>query len=619
MKKINIPTIVALLTGLILSSCTKWLEEESLSQHVMRDFYKTLPELEAGLLGLYADIRSHYNSGAYMVTVAGTDEIYATNPQNNTGVVDRHSYSASNANTTTWYRMNFRTIQRANIVINHAPNVPDISTEDMNRVIGEARAIRAWCYFRLVQTFGPVPLELTETESFNFLLKRNSIQEVYQAIIDDLTFAMTDGVLTTEHDPIHINHWTAKGLLAKVYLTLGTSILRRPQPIPEYRDLPWTPDDVLTHCKELCDDIIENGKYELVDVYGDIFTINKKNGKESLWEIQYSSEPEMGGNWSKQLGVGTINGRNSFTSNGMIGQTFYKPIPGFYRMFKLGDIRRDWSIATYRIVCNSNTGDPESIRFISSETIGSTNEIMDLDTDDPDLLMRILQSGTAREMGISKYRWGQGADPAQYWAETINYAYDNTPNNIIVLRYADILLMRIEADLLINNGTVSEKSLDLMNNQLLARARGWNTAYNRWNTETEMQEIVLAPYQVALDEARKAFENDPSNPELEAALTAAQQSYDAKRARTLVNYTTTTLTYEELLSQRACELCFEFHRWFDLVRTGTLHTLVPQRIVDPSFIPPVQLSIDRNYLLPIPTYELDLASDKALFYQNPGY
>jgi hypothetical protein len=63
-----------------------------------------------------------------------------------------------------------------------------------------------------------------------------------------------------------------------------------------------------------------------------------------------------------------------------------------------------------------------------------------------------------------------------------------------------------------------------------------------------------------------------------------------------------------VLKERRLELAVEGHRWFDLVRTGTLETLVPQ--AKPGVVPAA-----RNYLFPIPQTERELNSSLP----NNGY
>ena len=213
---------VVLSAALSFGGCAGFLEETSESQRVMNHFYKTTEELEAGLLGVYATAKILYEGAALGIANVGTDEVYAINASSNMGVADRYLYPASHNTVTQWYQRHFKVIQTANIIINYAPRVPDIAEADMNRIIGEAKVIRAWCYFRLVQTFGRVPVELKETTDISFRIRRNPIGEVYDAILDDLRFAAGEGVLPESITTGHVIRWVAKGLLAKVCLTLGT-------------------------------------------------------------------------------------------------------------------------------------------------------------------------------------------------------------------------------------------------------------------------------------------------------------------------------------------------------------------------------------------------------------
>lgn len=618
----SIKGFIAMAAMMVFStSCTSWLEEESLSKYAMRDFYNNMDELNAGLLGVYHNLRSIYMNDSRTLGAVGTDEIYVSMANNTQSLADRYEHSSSYTPISQTWRFHYQVIQRANIIINRAPTVPGITEEDKNRVIGEAKTIRAFCYFRLVQFFGRIPLILDETEGddFNFNAVREPIEKIYQVIFDDLAFATQKGVLPESCHPSHASIWTAKGLLAKVFLTLGTSILRRPQPIDEYRTLPWDPEILFANCRSLCDEIIASGAYSLMPNYSDIFLITKKNCAESMWELQFSSESNMGSNWSKLFGVVPEGNNNANQTNCLVGQSTYRPVPGFYRYFRLGDSRRLWSIADYRVTFESGTLLPKSLNYISTQKINNTNEPVNLDSDDPDSLQRSLLSSAAMNMGVSKYRWGISSDPSTYWQEEMEFANNNCPNNLILMRYADILLMRIEADILYNHGVASQESLNIMNTMLLPRARGVNEATGQFYTEAEMLEKTMAPYEAIVEQAKLAVEQDPSNAELLAHLEWAEKDCDAKRARCLVDYTVETLTYNEVLTQRACELCFEFQRWFDLSRTGQLHTLVPNRLLSSSSLLPPQFDFNRHYLFPIPIREIDMAANKETFYQNPGY
>lgn len=613
-----------------MTGCAGYLEEQSYSKRVQNQFYDTTEELEAGLLGVYAKTHVLFEGPGFIITNVGTDELYAVNPSSNAGIADRYQFPADHPTTTNWYKNHYDVIEAANIIIDVAPKVSDISEADMNRVIAEAKVIRAWCYFRLVQTFGPLVLNLSPTRDINFKLERKSVQDVYDAIIDDLKFATKDGVLSKDVVPGHINYYVAEGILAKVYLTLATSMKRNPQPLSAYNELNYDTRNLLTEAKKLCDDIIETGPYKLQNKYGSIFMLNNKNNSESLWEIQYSSQPGMGSGWSKNFGVQQSGNSNAASVSCMVGNSTYAPLPSFYRSFKLGDTRRTWSIADYRIAY-AKSGEVERINPVNGEPIDDAGVLTcDLNCDDPDLLEASMMSTPATRLRVSKYRWSYGNDPDNFYLETMEFESKNAPNNIIVLRLADVMLMSIEADILLN-GIASSTSVDLMN-QIIARARGWNDATNAYNTYDEMKALVFAPYeqlvadaQIKVDEAQAAYDTEPTEANrsaLEIAtenLEYAETELEAKQYRLLEDYTASTLTYDEVLKQRGFELCFEFHRWFDLCRTGQLKNAIDNRKINELSAPKFNFRPEVHYLLPLPVYELDLAEDKDLFYQNYGY
>jgi hypothetical protein len=123
------------------------------------------------------------------------------------------------------WRGAYQLINRANIVIQQleGKEIPDVSPELKNRLIGEARFNRALGYFHLVRLFGDVPLRLVpETDADKLAIPRSSTNDVYNQIIEDLEFGelnLPESYPTS--DIGRATSWAATSLLAKVYLTLG--------------------------------------------------------------------------------------------------------------------------------------------------------------------------------------------------------------------------------------------------------------------------------------------------------------------------------------------------------------------------------------------------------------
>ncbi|MCF8713365.1 RagB/SusD family nutrient uptake outer membrane protein [Joostella atrarenae] len=124
------------------------------------------------------------------------------------------------------YRTYYRIIRNANVVINGAENAEGPEAE-RNAALGQAYFYRAWAHFQTVQLFGKrydgtttnsqlgVPIRLTAD---NEPLARNTVEEVYAQVHEDLNQAISllDGYSRTNKS--HLDKSVALGLKARVAL-----------------------------------------------------------------------------------------------------------------------------------------------------------------------------------------------------------------------------------------------------------------------------------------------------------------------------------------------------------------------------------------------------------------
>lgn len=97
------------------------------------------------------------------------------------------------------------------------------------QLLGEAKFLRAFFYFYLVNLYGDVPLAISTDYKVNSQLHRTPVSQVYQQIIADLKDAQsllsTDflnaTLLKTTTDRLRPTKWTATALLARAYLFSG--------------------------------------------------------------------------------------------------------------------------------------------------------------------------------------------------------------------------------------------------------------------------------------------------------------------------------------------------------------------------------------------------------------
>lgn len=566
--------ILSIALSFICSACSDFLSENPKSQYTAQNYFVDAASLKAGVVGAYQatiDLYVVNTNTPLFLSLLGTDEagyyFSTANSTNIRNVVDKYSYTSTEGCIQELWSRYYTVIERCNVVIDFAPQITDITDEDRNLCLAEAKFLRAWSYFQLVQFFGDLPKITTRTTSFDYTIGRSPISEIYKVIIDDLNFASTDGYLSTDIVDGHANHWAAKTLLGKVYLTMASS--KSAAKIAGYAQISESTTELYQLAYNTLNDVITNSGRSLMPVYGDVFKIENKNSNvESIWEIQFSSIEPYGTQWSKEMGVistGYSGTSGGWRYNAWAGQCLLKGIPTFRSYYNERDpgmkydMRKKWNLMDSLITFNATTGDPVKCQtIVGTAGVSASSSLFDNGN-----------SNLYNKTSITKYRWGTS------WKNTMSYIYSNCPNNIVALRYADVLLMFTEADMALNNGVATQDGLNAIN-QIVQRARG--------------------------------VKADGVTPVTEAETPG------------FANYTASTLTFDQLMKERSRELCFEYWRRHDLIRTGTMETYIAPRCLDTNTNSiKTYFDSNKNYLLPIPQYEIDNSRNKEGMYQNPNY
>lgn len=148
-----------------------------------------------------------------------------------------------------------------------------VPQSDQDVLMAQARFIRGYNYFMLVRMFGGVPLMTEDIEDpFQSKPSRADVAEVYQLIIDDLTFAYQNLPDSWPADKkARPTSDAGKAMLAKVYLTMATYPLNKSENYGKAADL--------------ARQVIEGGRYELVHDINDVFSVSTKYGPEMMWSF----------------------------------------------------------------------------------------------------------------------------------------------------------------------------------------------------------------------------------------------------------------------------------------------------------------------------------------------
>jgi tetratricopeptide (TPR) repeat protein len=169
----------------------------------------------------------------------------------------------------------WRVIFRANDILDNIDYVEDISSTSKNQAIGQAYFLRALYYFYFVNTWDNIPLiTIAATSSDDFFPTNSTPDVIYEQIIADAERAKS--LLPTGlGDEYGRATWgAATALLGKAYLYTNE----------------W--DKAAAEFKE----VIDSGLYDLDPDYANNFTEAGDNNIESVFEIQFTPEAELG--WS---------------------------------------------------------------------------------------------------------------------------------------------------------------------------------------------------------------------------------------------------------------------------------------------------------------------------------
>jgi starch-binding outer membrane protein, SusD/RagB family len=343
--KRNILTLLLVLTG--LSSCNDFLDlvpEHQISNNV---FYKTQNDFERALIGAYSSIRGLYSGSAILYAAElRTDnaEINWSSPNVDEMQFEQNALTATNGTVRGIWNTCFTTISRCNTILNRIEPV-DFDATAKNKIIGEARFLRAFSYFYLVQLFGDVPV--TEKEFGNpgeiqaADLTRKPVEQVYDLILSDLTSAETLLPATLNSDRTHASIGTVKALLGKVYLT------RKNYTAAE------------TKLKE----VIDLNQYTLHDNYAALFSEGNNNLKESLFEIQFIRGRSLGNNYSA-IFTPAITSMAIFPNN-LQGAGRITPTLSLFNAYEAGDKRKATSVNdSVKLINGSKSPARYALKFV---------------------------------------------------------------------------------------------------------------------------------------------------------------------------------------------------------------------------------------------------------------
>ncbi len=216
----------------LLMSCKEFVSIDlSITQIASEKVYNSDADARAAILGIYTRMFSSQGvasggDGSSITHLGGlsSDELINYRTTQPTVEFSNSALTANNSAINTVWSEFYQYIYTANHAIEHLSNSTGITPTIREQLIGQAKFVRAFAYFYLVNLYGNVPLVTTTDYRVNSILPRSPVDEVYQLIIQNLQDAremLSADYSFSNDERAAPNRWVATALLARVSLYMG--------------------------------------------------------------------------------------------------------------------------------------------------------------------------------------------------------------------------------------------------------------------------------------------------------------------------------------------------------------------------------------------------------------
>ena len=561
----------AIIFFLAVTACNKKLEEDPKSI-LVPDFFQTSQGLQSGLDAAYAGMRNFWGAqDLFTVTVIGTDEFMRGVDGNSD--INLYSYTSTHGTVANLWRTAYVFINTCNGIVDYAEKV-DLPKATKDKMVAEAKFLRANYYFILVQFWGDVTLNEHFQSEPSTSAKRDPMATVYNFIIQDLKDAIeglpagpkSSGVL-----PGKANGAVAKHVLAKVYLTRAGSSAKQAD---DYQNAYNTAVDLINSKGSL--------GLSLLSDFGKIFNEGNETNDEVLWTVQHT--PNIAYNGPNNSGVTNFSADNVLNHMwvpqyekrpGMVRDVFYgrpyiRCIPTRWltdTVFKERIYDTRYS-KTFQTVWYANRPDypagypvwtsPLPAGAPANAVVGQPKfKLGDTAIYMPGVDVTDAKIAATPYLLIPPRKYDNTLSPAMFKYFDTKRADLNAPSvrPVIVFRLAETYLIAAEAAFMIGNNADAVKYINIVRE-------------------------------------RAASAGNAANMDITAA----------------------NLSLDFIFDERSRELCGEIVRWWDLVRTGKLLERVKlhNKEAAANILP-------KHVLRPIPQAQIDATTTGDPYPQNPGW
>jgi hypothetical protein len=371
----------AVISAALVAGCKKFLDQQPISELGPEMVFSDVASTQKALAGVYSRLIGDQGYGIRVSLYYPVDNDEMQGP---TGTDDddrrglaRYKASPSNLQINAPFNQMFQGIEYANVCIDQIPKMSmytsgsDQQKKQLQRMHGEALALRAQFYFEAIRNWGDLPahfLPAYSQASGDPLPKKTSRDTIYNHLLNDLKLAEDLVPWRNELAAIgdmpdeRITKGTVKGLRARIALYRGGYALRGTGPGLGTME---RGSNYLTYyqiAKEECNDIITSGQHSLNPSFKSLWkdqvcahAVADPNG-----ELMFQASA-IGGGGAEDSKLGYYNGP---TVNAL-GNKSINVLPTYFYLFDSTDLRRDVTCAPYIVNTDGVTKAGQAITAIN--------------------------------------------------------------------------------------------------------------------------------------------------------------------------------------------------------------------------------------------------------------
>jgi len=231
---------ISIIIGVLMvlqTSCKKLVQVDApVTSTNASNVYSTDATAASVLTGIYTNLSLSIFSQGGLTSMSlfgglSADELrlYPGSPSVSIAAYFTNGLTNSNTMGTDFWNKIYPVIFYCNSALEGLNGSASLTPTVKQELTGEAKFVRAFCYFYLVNLYGDVPLALSSDSKVNAVLARTAKAQVYQQIVSDLKDAQSllsqqyvgSDAISPKMERTRPTQWAATALLARVYLYTG--------------------------------------------------------------------------------------------------------------------------------------------------------------------------------------------------------------------------------------------------------------------------------------------------------------------------------------------------------------------------------------------------------------